>query len=372
MLRGGRLCYGDAGADAERLIARAAHTGSITPVGTEQSNTSMRLDGALAFKLFRKLDTGENPELEVGRFLTTRTTFRAMPMLRGSLTYVSASGESSTTGILQDWIESLSDAWTHVVALLRQSATHMGGESLARDLFTLGATTADLHAALATETADPAFAPEPATPADVQAWRASFLERTARTFRLIEGHVDGWTGDARRFGEAVLDQRHRMPARVELPELTASDGFHKIRIHGDYHLGQILKTPGGFAVIDFEGEPARPIAERRLKHCALKDVAGMIRSFDYAIDAAGEQDSNATDDATSLRCLREAFLDGYLTGAVAHRAVFGPRGRRTIDAWIDFFEVEKALYEVEYEINNRPAWVRIPLRGILRILRQRA
>lgn len=275
-------------------------------------------------------------------------------------------------GILQDWIESLSDAWTHVVALLRQSATRTSGESLARDLFTLGVTTADLHAALATDTADPAFAPEPVTTADVQAWRASLLERAARTFRLIERQVDGWTGDARRFGEAVLDLRGRTPALMEVPELTTSRGFHKIRVHGDYHLGQVLRTPHGFAVIDFEGEPTRPIAERRLKHCALKDVAGMIRSFDYAIDAAGEQASNGPDDATCLRCLQEAFLDGYLTAAVAHRAAFLPRDRHTIDAWIDFFEVEKALYEVEYEINNRPAWAGIPLRGILRLLRGQA
>lgn len=372
MLRGGKLRYGDPSAAAEQVVARVAESRTIRPLGAEQSNTSVRLDGTLVFKLFRKLDTGENPELEVGRFLTTRTTFRAMPMLRGSLTYVSARDESSTVCVLQDWVDSHGDGWSHVVALLRQAAVGASGESLLRDMLTLGLTTADFHAALATDTADPAFAPEPATTVDVQAWRASLLERAARMFRLVERGIHGWTGDARRLGEAVLDLRGRTRVIVEVPALTTAGGFHKIRIHGDYHLGQILKTPGGFAVIDFEGEPTRPIAERRLKHCALKDVAGMIRSFDYAIEAAREQDSNATGDATCARRLREAFLDGYLTVAVAHRPAFVPRDRHTIDAWIDFFEVEKALYEVEYEINNRPAWVGIPLRGILRLLRAQA
>ena len=372
MLHGGRLRYGDSGAAAERGIARAATSGNITPLGAEQSNTSVRLDRTLVFKIFRKLDNGENPEVEVARFLTTGTTFRALPVLRGSLTYVSASGESSTAGVLQDWIESLGDGWTHVVALLRQPAAGTAGESLPRDLRALGVTTADFHAALATDTTDPAFAPEPVTAADVQIWRVSLLERAARMFRLVERNIHGWTEDARRLGEALLDLRGRTPVIAEIPELTMSSRFHKIRIHGDYHLGQILRTPNGFAVIDFEGEPTRPLAERRLKHCALKDVAGMIRSFDYAVETAREHHSNAPDDAPPTRHLREFFLDAYLTAATAHRATFLPRDRHAIDAWIDFFELEKALYEVDYEINNRPAWVRIPLRGILRILRGQA
>jgi trehalose synthase-fused probable maltokinase len=372
MLRGGSLRYGDTSEAAKCALAGTVEGGVVAAVGTEQSNTSLRLDRTLVFKLFRKLDTGENPELEVGRFLTTRTTFRAMPGLRGSLTYVSARGESSTLGVLQDWIESHGDGWTHVVALLREPSAETSGESLLRDLFALGVTTADFHAALATDTAEPAFAPEPVTAVDVQAWRALLLERAALTFRLVERNIHGWAPNERRLGEALLDLRARASALADTPELTRAGGFHKIRIHGDYHLGQILRTPGGFALIDFEGEPTRPLAERRLKHCALKDVAGMIRSFDYAVDAVRDQDSKAIDDATCPRRLRESFLDGYLTGAIAHHAAFFPRDRHTIDAWIDFFEVEKALYEVEYEINNRPAWVGIPLRAILRILRGQA
>jgi maltose alpha-D-glucosyltransferase/alpha-amylase len=369
MLRGGTLRYADVGAEAAHGIARAAGRGSISPLGGEQSNTSLRLDRTLVFKLFRKAVVGESPELEVGRFLTNRTTFRAMPALQGSLTCILANGDSSTVGILQDWIESRSDGWTHVVGESHGRLTATGAGSLPRDLFTLGAMTAGLHAALATDTVDPAFAPEPIAAADVEAWRGSFLERAARTFRLVERLAHGWPDGTRRLGEALLNLRDRPAALSELFNLGSSDGFLKIRIHGDYHLGQVLKTPSGFAVIDFEGEPAAPLADRRRKQCALKDVAGMIRSFDYAVEVAN---SNATGETMSARHLRDPFLDGYLASAAAGRAAFLPRRGHAIDAWVDFFEVDKALYEVEYEINNRPAWVDIPLRAVLRILQRPA
>lgn len=192
MLCGGTLRYGDSGAAAERGVARAAKSGNITPLGAEQSNTSVRLDRTLVFELFRELDNGENPEVEVARFLTTRTTFRATPALRGSLTYVSAGGESSTVGVLQDWIDSQGDGWSHVVALLREPSAAPSAESLLRDLFVLGVTTADFHAALAIDTTEPAFAPGLVTAADVQAWRASFLEQAARTFPLVEQRMGAW------------------------------------------------------------------------------------------------------------------------------------------------------------------------------------
>jgi maltose alpha-D-glucosyltransferase/alpha-amylase len=339
-------------------------------LSAEQSNTSVRLDGRFVFKLFRRLDTGENPELEVSRFLTRRTAFRAIPELRGSLTYVSARGEPSTVGVLQDWIDNHGDGWTHVTSQLRQAQAETARESLLRDLHELGVTTAGFHAALSTATGDAAFTPERVTMADVRSWRASLREGAARMFHLVERSIDGWTGDIRELGGALLDLRDRTPLCVEGPELTTESGFHKIRIHGDYHLGQILRTSEGFVVTDFEGEPTRPLAERHLKHCALKDVAGMLRSFDYAVDTAYQSGSSARASAMLHRRLRESFLDGYLTSAMAHGAVFLPRDRHTIEAWVGFFELEKARYEVEYEINNRPAWAHIPLRGILGLLRR--
>jgi maltose alpha-D-glucosyltransferase/alpha-amylase len=372
MMRGGTLRYGDAGAPAEQSAARAPESGSIRPLGAEQSNTSVRLDGRFVFKLFRRLDFGENPELEVSRFLTTRTGFRAMPELRGSLTYVSAAGEPSTVGVLQDWIDNHGDGWGHVTSQLRQADAATEWEALLRDLRDLGVTTAGFHAALSTGAEDPAFTPEQVTMADVESWRVSLKEGAARMFHLVERSIDGWAGDARKLGEALLDLRDRTPLLVEAPALTRPSAFHKIRIHGDYHLGQILRTSEGWVVTDFEGEPTRPLAGRCLKHCALKDVAGMIRSFDYAVDTACAPRSSARMSATLSRRLRESFLDGYVTSAIAHRADVLPRDRQALDAWVDFFELEKAFYEVEYEINNRPEWMCIPLRGILRIFRRQA
>ena len=372
-LRGGMLRYGDTSELGARALAGPPERGAFRPVGVEQSNTSLRVDRTLVFKLFRRLDEGENPELEVCRFLTTRTAFRAMPTLQGSLTYVSARGEASTVGVLQDWIESRGDGWSYVLALLRQPSAGGNGHALPRNLFALGATTADFHTALAADATAPAFAPEPATPADVDVWRASLLDRIAHTFALVQRSIDGWPEEARRLGGSLLDLRDRVTTLVRIPELGAtSPGFQKIRVHGDYHLGQTLKTADGFILIDFEGEPARPLAERRLKHCALKDVAGMIRSFDYAVETVRRERQDARGEMPSAQRLRESFLDGYLSTATTRRAVFLPKDRLALDAWIDLFELEKALYEVEYEINNRPAWVHIPLGGILRILRGQA
>lgn len=372
-LRGGMIRYGDTSELAARVLAGLPERGAIRSVGVEQSNTSLRVDRTLVFKLFRRLDEGENSELEVSRFLTTRTAFRAMPTLQGSLTYVSARGEASTVGVLQDWIENRGDGWSYVLALLRQPSAVGSGHALPQDLFALGATTADFHAALAADATAPAFAPEPATSADVDVWRASLLDRVAHSFALVEQTVDGWPEEARRLGGSLLDLRDQVATLVRFPDLEAtSAGFEKIRVHGDYHLGQTLKTTDGFILIDFEGDPARPLAERRLKHCALKDVAGMIRSFDYAVETVRKERGEGGAELLSAERLRESFFDGYVSTATAHGAAFLPKDRLALDAWIDLFKLEKALYEVEYEINNRPAWVHIPLKGIVRILRGQA
>ena len=380
MQHGGTLAYGDTTATMDALVAGIVQRGVVEPLGAEQSNTSLRLVSAdagtaearkqgLVFKLIRRLEAGENPDVEVSRFLTNETAFRATPSLRGSLTYISATGDSSTAGILQDWIENSGDGWTHVVGLLRQPRGATRSETLGRDVLRLGGLTADLHGALAAATADAAFAPEPVTAADTRAWQASLLERAVRTSGLLEQQITTLDGESRQLAEALLGARDRMTLAAEAPTLSGSGGFDKIRIHGDYHLGQVLKTRDGFLVIDFEGEPARPLAERRLKSSALKDVAGMIRSFDYA-HGASRTGARNTDDEAVARQLRQSFVGAYLESAQARGASFIPRDREAIEAWIDFFEFEKALYEVEYELHHRPDWADLPLRGVLRILRR--
>ena len=375
---GGTLVYGDTTARTDALVAHVVQRGVVEPIGAEQSNTSLRLvptdngspetrDHGLVFKLIRRLEAGENPDVEVGRFLTNETTFRATPSLRGSLTYISATGDSSTAGILQDWIANSGDGWTHVVGLLRKPRGTTSSKALTRDVIRLGAVTADLHGALAAATTGAAFVPEPVTGADTRAWQASLRDRAVRTAVLLEQQVTTLHGEARQLAEALLGARDQMTLAAEAPTLSGSGGFDKIRIHGDYHLGQVLKTRDGFVVIDFEGEPARPLAERRLKSSALKDVAGMIRSFAYA-DGASRTGARNTDDEAVARQLRRSFVEAYLESALVRDASFLPRDREAVEAWIDFFEFEKALYEVEYEVNNRPGWAHIPLRGMLRIL----
>jgi trehalose synthase-fused probable maltokinase len=323
----------------------------------------------LAFKLFRRLEHGENPDLEVGRFLATRTSFRAMPLLRGSLTYVSARGEPATLGVLQDWIESRGDGWNHVVALLRRRGDDSASRALQADAFSLGVITERFHRALASDGSDDAFAPEAATSADVDVWQRSVGERVHRTASLIARHMAAWPFAVRRLGETFVERSRDRGVLGRLPDPEQPfSRFRKIRVHGDYHLGQTLTAAGGFILIDFEGEPARPLAERRAKQAALKDIAGMLRSFDYAVEAAQVDSQARADDEPVALILRQRFLDGYRAAFADSTPEFVPADPEAANAWIAFFELEKALYEVEYEINNRPTWVHIPLRGLARIV----
>jgi maltose alpha-D-glucosyltransferase/alpha-amylase len=362
-LRGGVLQYGDSDEVAVRVLNGMP---AVQRVGAEQSNTTLRIEKVLAFKLFRRVEDGENPELEMGRFLARHTTFDDMPLLRGSLTYVSAHGQRATVGILQDWIESRADGWSHVVGLLRQLGDESAVTALRDDTYALGGVTERLHRALASESVEAAFASEPTTAADVAGWRRSVMERTRRTRRLVDAHMASWSLPARRLAETFIERTLNLDVLPKPPN-PAAYPFRKIRVHGDYHLGQTLRTDTRFVVIDFEGEPARPLTERRAKQPALKDVAGMLRSFDYAVETALAGPETAGYDSIA-RMLRQRFLDGYRATFRNSPPPFAPTDPAAVIAWIDFFELDKALYEVEYEINNRPAWVHIPLRGLVRVV----
>ncbi|MCC7243208.1 MAG: hypothetical protein IT180_14875 [Acidobacteria bacterium] len=363
--RGGAIRFADAtSVTADTIASRPP----ARAVGVEQSNSSVRLGHGLVFKLLRRLDDGENPELEIGRFLTTRTGFRAMPALHGSVTYESPEGHAATVAIVQAWVESRGDGWSHVLALLGENLHGEGGlDELGRDLALLGATTAEFHSAMASDARDPAFSPEPATAADAHSWTAALANQAAGVRSLIGGAaIDAGLKQA-------LDQAIGRFANARVSSAPsigriAGDGFPKIRIHGDYHLGQTLKTTGGFILLDFEGEPARPLAERRQKQCALKDVAGMLRSFDYALATACHGDLAAAAAIDAQLHSRGRFLDGYLGAAQRHSHSVVPADTDARLAWTRFFELEKALYELAYEANNRPAWAPIPARGILRLL----
>ena len=273
----------------------------------EQSNTPLRVGSTLVFKLFRRLESGENPELDLGRFLTSRTSFRAMSALEGSLTYHTPSGASATLGVLQTWIDNLGDGWSYVLSALAESRrTARRRSTLGPDMTQLGMITSDFHSALESDRSLEAFRPESVKSSDVDAWSAQLRDRVARVCALIEPRLDAWPDESRRLGKSLLE-KSRIAHAIASAGGGGSASFSKIRIHGDYHLGQTLKTASGFTIIDFEGEPATPITARQQKHCALKDVAGMLRSFDYAIETASEQKPDTPDRSWAPPDLRQLF-----------------------------------------------------------------
>jgi trehalose synthase-fused probable maltokinase len=374
---GGRVRCGDArGPEGEPGWMEEVFSGAAKPLGAEQSNTSLRLGRRYVFKLFRKIETGENPEVEMGRFLGTRTAFTAAPALRGSVTYDPPRGEPSTLGVLQDWVESEGVGFGAVVEGLRGAAPSQAlPKRIAADMAALGRTTADLHVALASDSTLADFAPEAPSAKDLASWAAGVGARAERVRRLLAAPNGPLAPPARALADRFLallpgTRGAGFPVPAEAP-------FRKIRVHGDYHLGQTLRTPGGFVVLDFEGEPGRSFAERRLKQCALKDVAGMTRSFEYAWETArgaapsADPAAVAGADADPAAAMCATFLAAYRVGLRTARAPLAPERYDAFGAWLDFFELDKALYEIEYELNSRPDWVRIPLRGAVRILERR-
>jgi len=317
-------------------------------VESEQSNTSMVFDDELILKVFRRLEPGLNPELELLRFLTERE-FPNIPPLAGWYAYIGRPLET-TLGILQSFVPGAVDGWQLVL------------EELARDpaallprLRRLGEVTGALHSLLGSEGDDPAFVAE---------------EPSAESLGLLTATIDDEIEDVFAALPAANEALEPILGRCEdvrerLRDLTQLGSIGKlIRIHGDYHLGQVLWAGADWLVIDFEGEPARPIAERRRKRSPLRDVAGMLRSFAYVASAASIL-RGVVAPAGWEETARAEFLDSYL--ASVDRALL-PREGEATSRLLAIFELEKAVYELRYELDNRPDWVSIPVAGILRLL----
>jgi trehalose synthase-fused probable maltokinase len=243
-----------------------------------------------------------------------------------------------------------------------------GGAAVARrpdplldDVRLLGAITGGLHAALASDAGDPDFRPEPIGRDDVRRWADEITRELAAP--IVREQLPAG------LGPVAVTVARTLAALDDLSGLTV-----KTRVHGDYHLGQVLKTPDGFAIIDFEGEPARPLAERRQKQSALRDVAGMLRSLDYAAHAVahGRAESERTGALAALTAweaaARDALLGGYREAVARSPVPVAPADAGALRAACAPFELQKAVYELRYELDNRPTWVAIPLAGISRIL----
>jgi maltose alpha-D-glucosyltransferase / alpha-amylase len=341
--RGGRLEF----RPTHVLDAVAHHElEPVKPMSGEQSNTSIRFGDALILKLFRRLQFGPNPDVEIGWFLTEHTSFGGTPPVAGSLSYVDSDGCEASLALLQRFERNRGDAWT--TTLRRVRAVLDGGDSAESfdAVRRLATTTAELHVALASATAaDEAFVPETISATDVEGWYAAIQEEVrVTTYALQQRGID-------------VDPK---PLLHRAAGIRALKGALKTRHHGDYHLGQVLeREDGSFVIIDFEGEPSRPLAHRREKRSPLRDVAGMLRSFDYARTAA-LRSGDASNPGRVRRAggwyasAREAFLDAYVSKARNLLPTDVPSA-------LDALELEKAAYEVMYELNNRPDWLPIPL-----------
>ncbi len=317
-------------------------------LGADQSNSSVVLDDALILKVYRRLEAGINPELELLRFLTVQG-FANIAALRGWYEYGGRPLEA-TLGILQDYAVGSDDGWN-----LALGAVLSGTDEFVARVRRLGEVTGAMHAVLGSDSSDPNFAPEAPGADSLGLLVASANEQVERVFRDLPDGVDALAPIAGR-GEEVSDLLRAISHGGSLGR--------RIRNHGDYHLGQVLWTGDDWLVLDFEGEPARSLAERRQKRSPLRDVAGMLRSFSYASSAAPMLLDVETPPGFEQR-LRDAFLAGYIAEVDASLL---PASEQAVERLLAMFELEKSVYELHYELNHRPDWVRIPVAGIERLL----
>lgn len=348
----------------------------------EQSHSAVRFGERLFLKVFRRLAPGVDPDFEVGRFLTERARFDRVPLTAGALVYQRPREAATTLCLLQAWVPSLGTGWDRArVALINAYRAADPTRALAPEVAaatTLGRRTAELHQALASDPTDPAFAPEPITERDVREVADEAQAQVQTTLAALAARRSDLPANAVADARFVLDHAPSLEAGLVDFARTAPSG-RKQRVHGDLHLGQVLRTDqDDFVFIDFEGEPIKPLERRRARQCPLKDVVGVLRSFDYAafgaLFALAESGAEATGPTLAAALsYRErasaAFWSAYRQGVPA--SGFLPEDGPALDAWLAVLTLDKTLYELLYELNHRPDWVRIPLQGV-RALIERA
>jgi maltose alpha-D-glucosyltransferase/alpha-amylase len=385
-----------------RILGSAAGPLQVRRGSAEQSNSSVIFGERFIMKLFRRPEPGQNPDCEIGRYLTEKTNFDGIPPFAGSIEYApSDGGEPITLGMLQGLVANEGDGWKWTVeeldlyyetcsagAFPENITTELADpldlserptSQLARDhvgiyldsAAMLGRRTAEMHLALASATGDPDFAPEPLTDDDLRTLLADARLHAASVFDVLKERVSQLPDDVVEIAASVLSRRRRMLHYLETVKFSDLQ-TQRTRIHGDYHLGQVLRVKTDFVILDFEGEPARPLAYRRSKQCPLKDVAGMLRSFSYAAHgtlinytARHPEDFARLEPWATLweRFVSAEFLRAYRE--TAKGAAFLPANRGDFRKLLDVFLLDKALYEILYELNSRPGWVRIPMLGVV-------
>uniref|UniRef100_UPI002ACF08EF putative maltokinase n=1 Tax=Chloroflexus sp. TaxID=1904827 RepID=UPI002ACF08EF len=375
----------------------------------EQSNSSINFGGRLIMKLFRKIEPGRNPDLELGRFLTEEVGFTHTPPVAGYIEYLRGKDEPLTLAIVQGYVQNEGDAFDYALDVVRRyydtvltrsdlappalkgsvaellAAADQPPPPLAEELIggyleaarLLGQRTAEMHQALA-KGSGPAMAPEPFSTLYQRSIYQSIRSLIGRTLQDLRKQLPSLPAAVRPAAERVAQSEEALLGRLQR---ITGDKIEtvRIRIHGDYHLEQVLFTGKDYVIIDFEGEPLRPISERRIKRSPLRDVAGMLRSYQYAAYAALFARDGVAGNAEEFERLQRwadfwsfwvcaSFLHGYLTTAGSEP--FVPADRADLEALLETFVVEKAVYELAYEMNNRPDWLPIPINGILRQIEQ--
>ncbi len=369
----------------------------------EQSNSSVVFDDRFIMKVLRKVEPGVHPDLEIGRFLTEKARFAHSPPVVGALEYTRDRRAPITLAILQGYVPSEGDAWTYTLdslsryyddaltiknrlsrlRLSRVSLTDLMEEKppdLAMELFgsymesarILGLRTAELHLALSSRAEIRDFAPEPFSPLYQRALYQSLRSQAAQGLGFLRKRVRSLAPGLRKDAQRVVELEPSIMKRLRSIMDRKLSGT-RIRIHGDFHLGQVLHTGKDFIIIDFEGEPTRPLSERRLKRSPLRDVAGMLRSFHYAAYVSALDSRIRPEDASlvdSLARVWYTWISASYLGAYLNTAATGsilPKTKDDIQGLLDAFLLEKSIYEMVYELNSRPNWLRIPLRGILQL-----
>ena len=347
---------------------------------TTSSNSISLLGDRLFLKAYRRLQPGASPELEMGRFLTDVAGFKHSVPVAGSVEFHGSDGSVWALALLQAQVTNQGDAWSYTVdQLARMLETRRdvaedaqdGLRPMADRIKVLARRVAELHVALARPTGTPAFEPEPVLAADLAAWSATVRDECRRTLELLGQRRATLAEPLAALADRVAGAAPVLAGRLGEVSGLPPAGL-KTRLHGDLHLQQVLICRDDFLIIDFEGEPRRTLAERRAKHCALRDVAGMLRSFDYARHTALYQTAQGATEVEQLapvarqweRRMRDAFVQTYREVAVAGGLYANDAAFEAARPLLDLFELEKALYELRYEFDNRPDWVGVPLAGI--------
>jgi maltose alpha-D-glucosyltransferase/alpha-amylase len=359
---------------------------NVRAVQTEQSNSTVLVDDRFVVKLYRKLENGINPEVEVGRFLTDVAGFANTPALLGSVE-LSGPDADAAVAVVHAFVGNQGDAWTVSGAALDRfvdeqrlvgatdSTPALEEKALYQRYMTqTGKRVAEMQIALASREDIADFRPQPLTSSDVERLINRLMVGAEQTFdRLAKAKL---SEPDRLLADEILGIRSMLHGRlIEL--LPSTVRMHNIRHHGDFHLGQILVVRDDVFIIDFEGEPRRSLAERRMKAPAARDVAGLVRSIDYSVTSAQERAlRTGTDDdgrlAEALSAWRDEATHTFLTAyqdAMSDPRLW-PKGEAAADKTLQFFLLEKAFYEIDYELAHRPDWLRVALGGALRVLRR--